>query len=63
MRMSWEILLTPIDGRTQVVQRGVAAPPDTSPFARMANADMAGAMQAEVAGNLSRLKDILESRP
>ncbi len=61
MRMSWEIELTPIEGGTQVVQRGVAAPPDTSPFARMANADMASAMQDEVAGNLSRLKDILES--
>ena len=57
MRRSWEILLTPMEGGTQVVQRGVAAPPDTSPFARLANADMAGAMQAEVAGNLSRLKN------
>lgn len=61
MRMSWEILLEEHQGGTRVTQKGVVAPPDTSPFKGMVNADMAATVSEGVERNLAQLKRNVES--
>ncbi|MEM7345797.1 MAG: SRPBCC family protein [Chloroflexota bacterium] len=60
MRMNWEIHLQAHDDVTKVTQKGELAPPDNSPFARLANDDLAQQIQSEILTNLQKLKVLVE---
>ena len=63
MRMHWALDLEPTPSGTRVTQRCEVRPPESSPFARLVNEDFADNIRQGIEGNLTLLKQVLESAP